>query len=337
MNQRTHAWIAVRAVALLEEQKLNPPLLNLLQPQARKAAIGAWVPDLADMKRGGGNTQHHVLKILPYDGVLKERFIAAKSDLLGRLAGGTSIREYLRADAALDSAWWSQPYKADPLPGQHLANRAMAVFTALRDLLIIGDPAVDALVPGKVTFLKDVDPQACTHCQQAALYLFMLSHFLADACMPCHCDGRKCTGYSAGWHEQWESHWSKMVGTDFDQKNLLPGTKSASQDTKVLDQARAVDDKIGLRFDTKIPALPAGRDVWLETVDMCRASFALAQIAAPVGRWSQQAKEASFDEIFAGPDGQTKLENMDRAILQDAVLNTAMIWNDLWGKVSKPD
>ena len=339
MNQRTHAWIAVRAIALLDDQGENPKLVELLKPHARQAAIGAWLPDLSDMKRGGGNTQHHVLKILPYTGALPERFIAKKTDLLGRMAGGPAIRGYLKNDTRLDDNWWSQPYKADPLPGQHVANRAMAIFTALRDLLLVGDKKVDNLVPGKVKFLKDVDPQACTHCQQAALYMFMLSHFLADACMPCHCDGRKCAGYSAGWHNEWESNWSEKVGTAFDQKKLIPHSGSAPSAGDILKQARAVDGQDGqfsLTFNDAIPVIPKGRDIWLETVDMCRASFALAQIAAPTDQWGPEVESAPFIKVF-GNGGQTTLENMNRAILHDAVVNTAMVWNYLWSKVSKPE
>src|SRR5512147_3009988 len=127
MNQRTHAWIAVRAIALLADQDQNKEMVKMLSPHARRAAIGAWIPDLADAKRGGGQTQHHVLKNLPYDGADKKRFVAPKDVLLDRLAGGVATKAFLAGDDVLSKKWWSTPFKAHPSPGQHVANRAMGL------------------------------------------------------------------------------------------------------------------------------------------------------------------------------------------------------------------
>ena len=52
MNQRTHAWLAIRAVALLEERKKNRQLVKLLKPHVQTTAIGTWIPDLRDTKKG---------------------------------------------------------------------------------------------------------------------------------------------------------------------------------------------------------------------------------------------------------------------------------------------
>ena len=51
MKQATHAWIAVRAIALLEDSGLCPGLVSMLKPHAREAAIGAWIADEADSFR----------------------------------------------------------------------------------------------------------------------------------------------------------------------------------------------------------------------------------------------------------------------------------------------
>lgn len=40
MNQRTHAWIAIRAIKLLKDEGKTENLVKLLEPYLQKAAIG---------------------------------------------------------------------------------------------------------------------------------------------------------------------------------------------------------------------------------------------------------------------------------------------------------
>ncbi|MHC4716532.1 MAG: hypothetical protein ACYS5V_06155, partial [Planctomycetota bacterium] len=279
MKQPTHAWIAVRAIALLDDEKDEKNLVKLLRPHARKAAIGSWIPDLGAAKRGTGKIQNHVFKIMPYKGDDADRFTADKAKLCKRLGSRRMMSEYLRDSDVLDDDWWSGAYKASPPPGKHLANCAMAMSTAMLDLLLLGESSVDRLLPGAVSFLKHLDREARTREEQAALHFFMLSHFIADACMPCHCDGRKLAGFDMGLHQEWEAHWSRNVGRNFKKKQIRQARMSGEQ---ILAQAREVDTAFDLDFgDNSVPALKKGRDVWLEMVDVCRASFAIASIVAP--------------------------------------------------------
>ena len=55
MKQRTHTWLAIRAIALLEDSGAAPGLVKLLKPYVNSVAIGSWIPDLADSKRGSGD------------------------------------------------------------------------------------------------------------------------------------------------------------------------------------------------------------------------------------------------------------------------------------------
>ncbi len=337
MDRATHAWIALRAIALLEESGGDKNLVALLKPRAASATIGAWLPDLTDAKRGGGQTQHHVLKMLPMPGGAnsKSRFVSRKKELLGRMSFSPAARAYLEADVKLTSEWWSRPYKADPRPGQHIANRAMGIATSLRDLLVIGDKKLDALVPGSVSFLKDVPPGALTRPDQAALYFFMLSHFIADASMPCHCDGRPACGYDSGLHMEMEKHWSKQLGKVFAGDDLFSMEHSLE---RMLVFARQVDAHLEADIDDLRPgSLPSGRDVWLETIDAARASFSLMALILPESShpYSGGPKRAEFKHVFSGPGGEALLAEVSRICLTDAVFNTAAAWVDIWEKVGK--
>ncbi len=339
MNQSTHAWIAVRAAALLEEKNQQKGLVSLLLPHVSKAAIGAWIPDLTDAKRAGGGIQYHVLKMAPLvskDTDAQERFIATKDKLIKRLCGSSAMKKYLEEDRTLDQQWWSMPYKADPAPGQHVANRAMGLFTALRDLLIISDSQVDDLVPGNVLFLSDVGETAKTHAEQAALYFFMLSHFIADACMMCHCDARPLAAFKGSLHHKLELYWGKVVGEDFEESKLSPTVTPSP--SSLLEKAREVDGRLGIKFVDALPKIRDKRDVWLEMVDACRASFAVMNSVAPNSEFpASTEKRDLFNILFDPKDGKKKkfLDKISAMSLCDAVTNTAMVWTELWKKVSK--
>lgn len=335
MNERTHSWIAIRAIALLEENGSEKDLVALLKPHARKASVGAWIPDQVDAKRGGaGNsTDCHVLKMEPYEGTLKGRFVVKKDDLLEKIGTYRKTHGYLQKDPTLKNDWWAAAFRGDiPKAGQHLPNRIMALSTMLKDLLLMGDKRVDQLIPGDIRFAQYMAPELRTSAEAAAMYFFMLSHFVADVNMPCHCDGRKLSGYSEGLHMELEDYWSKKVGTGFDKKNLL---KEDTDTELILETARGIDKNFGLSFDSgTIPDLHDKHDVWLETMYLCRASFAIASIIAPYKEYQYESDmRAPFETLFPGNNNQA-LTEVSSTILHDAVLNSAIIWKHIWNKVS---
>ncbi len=335
MNQRTHSWIAIRAIALLENENHSKGLVDLLKPHARTASVGAWIPDQIDAKRGGSGIDNHVLKIRPYQGNQVARFTKKKDELLKEIGSHRMVSLFLQNDRCLDDAWWGKPYKGDvDRPGQHVPNRIMALGTMMKDLLLLGDPRVDDLIPGNVGFIQDLDPKARTNGQAAALYFFMLSHFIADASMPCHCDARKLSGYGGGLHKELETHWSKKVGTTFDRKNLLATHASSDQ---ILQQAREIDAEFDLHFDgTLIPDLLPDHDAWNESMFLCVASFAVASIIAPPQDYPYDNSKESveFDDLLGG-GREAILTTLDGFVMHDAVLDTAILWKHVWNKVSK--
>lgn len=347
MEQRGHAWIAARAIALLEDEDKESPLVKLIKPYVREAVIGAWIPDKTDAKRTGNRTDNHIFKITKLD-KKSSRFVASRAEMVKRLGSHRKMATYLKnAEHLLNNAWWEGSYKADTsAPGKHTPNRANGLATTLKDLLIMGDKKVDKLIPGEVRFIKDVDTAARTHAEAAALYMTMLSHFVADSCMPCHCDARNAGDYGyprkkakemrkkhgSTLHEGWERFWKRTVGTTFDQKKLVVSKQTPKQ---ILDAARAVDEKFSLTFKNRVPELKKGMDVWLDTVNVCRASFAIASVVCPPEdcRYNKAGKHVGFEKAFEGRE--SLLQELNQVILHDAVLNTAIVWKHIWEKVSK--
>ena len=329
MNQQTHAWLAVRALALLDELKAAPGLVSLLKPCLKEAAVGAWIPDLQDAKLGSGDIDNHILKMRPFQGALQDRFVLTKPALLKKLGAQRLMTQFIGKDKTLASDWWAVPYKASPKPGQHLANRAMALTITMIDLLILGDPAVAELVPGEVRFTAIVNENAKSSAEQVATFFFMLSHFIADACMPCHCDARPLAVFGNGLHEELEDHWSHKVGTLFRKDKL--GKSTASPD-EILLAARSVDKNFNLSFPAAIPGLTSG-DIWDEVMYICCGSFAIASIIAnPADYPYKSTKKAPFATIFADEQGQQMLMKIDRTLMRDAVFNIAIVWKDIWSR-----
>lgn len=331
MKQRTHTWLAIRAIALLEDAGTAPGLVKLLKPHVNSVAIGSWIPDLADSKKGTGDIDNHVLKMKPYDGPGKERFVKNKQKTLRELGPARMMSQFIKdRGAGLGNDWWEAAYKAKPAPGQHLANRAMALTVTLVDQLILGDSNVSALVPGTVSFAKDMDENALTRVEEVATHFFMLSHFVADSCQPLHCDARTMAGYSNGVHMELEMHWDKGIGNYFDKGQLLETTDTPQA---ILDKARAIDQDLGIQFSNVVPDLIAD-DTWLEMLSVCRASFVVSSIVVPPEIIPYGSKKCTtFDAVFSGPDvDEELLDDLDRTVLHDAVLNIAMVWNEVWAK-----
>jgi hypothetical protein len=243
------------------------------------------------------------------------------------------MKKLIEDDDSLTKGWWKKPYRADPRPAKNIANRAMAVATTIPDLLVLGDEGFDRLVSRDSELIEKLDPDARTRVEQTALKLFMLGHFVADACMPCHCDARKLATYRNGLHNRLEGHWSSKVGDYFTEEklaatNLTPGV--------ILWKAKQIDSEFGLDFGSnRVPEIRAD-DVWQEIVNLCRASFAVASIIAPPRNYPYDDADARapFSELFEGEGGQALLRQIDRAVMQDAVRNVAMVWKHVWTRAS---
>jgi len=327
MKQRTHTWLALRAIALLEDEAEVPNFVKLLKPHAKTTAIGSWIPDMADSKRGFGDIDNHIFKLKPYNRSGKHRFIRSKKKTLQDLGPHRKIGQFIKDSGdVLRASWWEQAYRADPPPGQHLANRSMALSTTLVDQMILGDPKVAKLVPGKVRFAHNLAPDSRSRSEEIATYCFMLSHFVADSCQPFHCDARPMAGYSAGVHKELEAHWNRLCGTYFEKKKLLATTDSPHT---ILKRAREVDQKIGLEFTDEVPELNA-KDLWQEIIYLCRGSFAISSILVPPDVIPYKSKKrTTFDTVFKDSSVEL-LTALDRAALHDSVLNIAIAWKNVW-------
>jgi hypothetical protein len=67
------------------------------------------------------------------------------------------------------------------------------------------------------------------------------------------------------------------------------------------------------------------KDVWVEVMNICRGSFAMANILIPGTNPDVKAME---QQVIKDPG--SILPAMTSALLHDAVLNTAIVWKHIW-------
>lgn len=354
MDRLTHAWIALRAIKLLEDTPGTGNLSLLLKAHAPDIVLGAYLPDMGKANPAGMSPDCHVLKIKP----LKveedpgKRFIKSKQELLKDLGTVRKMNAFIEQDGSLDDAWWKTPYKGEvPHPGNHIPNRAMGFSMTMKDLLLFGEQGIfdETKHPEADGFLRNALPvSAQTNAKQAAVHFLILSHFVADACMPCHCDDRDLASFSGGLHHELEQQWSAWIrgayaaegvkiGTGTQESQFLAKPANAKTVQAKLDAVDAIlKTQIGLQLPVlaKIPELPEGTDVWLDLMNVCRASFTVASIMVDPQTYPYGSKKLSpFDTLFPDPDKDTKLKAFSDIILSDAVLNVATVWMHIWDHV----
>lgn len=327
MKQQTHTWIALRALALIKKDPKTRGLAKLLEHQARESYIGCWLPDMISFKKGHGQTEKHTFKMEPYKGDVAKRFVVEKNNLLRKLNRNLELHTFLSNDTTLNKTWWKGSYKADNSGGNHLPDVMDSLFDTILDLMLLGDKEVDKIVPGAINFTEYLTENIIIRKEQISTFYFMLSHYIADCFMPCHCDKRVLGSYKNGKvHKQWEMHLDNKIGSYFSKKNLIKSTAGTDQ---ILMAAEGIDNIFGLSFPSKI-SFSKKHDVWESAIFFCRASFAFSNILFSKQDYSFTSKKSpKFGEYFSD---KTLLKEYDKIILQSAVYSVASIWKKAWRK-----
>ena len=194
MKKFTHALIACKAVERLKTVALsdqNKPfadyLISWFADHKDGVIRGAWYPD--DVI--GDKSTSHVLKHTPESGLAGFRQHEPIAEGAYALPS-TSLEQQIGRSSVL----YDQPFAVDP--GTNLPERCEALSHAVIDNLRIREREA------KGSPLTPTD-------NHVALLLFMLSHYIADAHMPMHCDARKDDFPGFNIHAAAEEYWEREV------------------------------------------------------------------------------------------------------------------------------
>lgn len=336
MKQRAHAWVALRALKLLDDTKKVPELVELLSYYLSDIWDGAWLPDtlIVDMIYG------HIFKMESDPRVLGYKLNDPRShvsykELDKNLTGKRLCLNFIKGSKEVEKPCWS--YKG------HLPNRVISLSHIAGDMLKMSDYPLTFyardMKPKEYRKdlteqnIKDLSLSPNFSARQIALAFFILSHYICDIHMPLHCDlrdgslkiGKKkvkrripCKLHP-GIEKEWESYFP-------DKKHLALNTQTKSSIKNIVVDKMPKDSPIRIDKDDKYKLnkriyAPA-RDEWVEMVMVARTSFALSRtwIDKPYKNLSELIKKR----------GQEEFEDVTNRIFHDAVQSIAMIWYKAW-------
>ncbi|MDI6892418.1 MAG: hypothetical protein QMD08_05460 [Actinomycetota bacterium] len=336
MKQRAHAWVALRALKLVDDSGRAPKLVELLSYYLSDVWEGAWLPDtlIVDMRYGHTYKMDSDPAMLGFD-VTKEDWLRTPyKQLKSRLKGKRLCLKYIKDEEELNA-----PYKSHPEKGGHLPNRVIALSQTTGDMLKMADFPIAFYTKEKRASsykktltkqkVKDLSLSPNFSARQIALAFFMLSHYICDAHMPLHCDLRDYGGkrdklrrlpktLHPSIEEEWEKHFpEKETLTLHDQTK-----QSVDEIIKTLPEDSIIQTESSSEYalDGKLPIIT--QDEWLEMVHVARVSYALSRkwIPSPYN----DVKELMEDR------GEDEFQKVTNCIFHDAVQSVAAIWYKCW-------
>ncbi len=199
MKKFTHALIACKAVERLQTVELsdkNKPfadeLLEWFKAHKDNVIQGTWYPDkvICDMSTS------HIYKYTPVGATVEGLSAGVTHESLLPSVFRNLPATSLQFAIGRKSPLCALPFTVDP--GTNLPDRCEALSHSVIDNLRIreAEPEGSPLLPTD---------------DHIALVLFMLSHYVADAHMPMHCDSRKDSFLGFNVHAEAEDRWNREV------------------------------------------------------------------------------------------------------------------------------
>lgn len=308
MKQFTHAWLAFMAIKRLEDaglpekdRKHADNLIEWFRRNKDGVIRGAWYPDTLIVD----NLNSHVLKFKPSG-------VGEKEEKLRQLP-----KEYLSATYSAKSTVWGQPFtRADPK--DNLPDRCESLTESVVDHLKIQESEE------KGSAVSPTD-------NQVALLLFMLSHYIADAHMPLHCDDRKFSE-GKGIHAHMEKEWDDEIEHyyEIDKINERFSYNPEGYPLLIVDQQypssflKRVEDGLKNReFNASFEG--KNSNVWDLLSAVCQYSYFVSYYLFP--------KENDYTNVTWKDwesSNSEKFENVSIAVFSDAIDSIARVWFRLW-------
>jgi len=307
MKKYTHAWIAFKAIERLESITQNDPnceaaesLIRWFMSHKDGVINGAWYPDSLIKDNDTG----HILKLTPD--------LAQPGNYPALNLGMQSFR--LRAK----SLAWTTGYKVEPKG--NLPERCEALAHSVIDNL-------------KVQQVEARGSPVAPTGNHVAQKLFMLSHYVADAHVPLHCDSRQFSG-GADVHsmmeEGWEGEVIQCIAIDTPNQRFVYGTNGyPSVPNPVVYSnsylgpverelsARSFSDDYGDGNSNVLEYMHA----------VCRYSYLLSYSFIPPKFNPTNVTRANWQAL---PGQTVSFGDMNTAVLADAIDSVARIWLRVW-------
>ncbi|WP_456474509.1 hypothetical protein [Candidatus Pyrohabitans sp.] len=333
MKQRAHAWVALRALKLIDDSGRAPKLVELLSYYLSDVWDGAWLPDILirDMSYG------HIFKMESDPellGGIEPRRKVTYTQLKKNLSGRRLCLGYLKGSEEL-----RKPYWVHEEVGGHLPDRVIALTHGIIDMLKMGDYPLAFYAKKKRARayrredlsrqrIRDLSLSPNFSARQIALMFYMVSHYICDAHMPLHCDLRDYGGRGIrrrlprSLHPSIEAKWEES----FPDKERLTihdyTTESLDEVVTDLPEDSLIEIDSEKKYSLGRITLPR-RNEWDEMVNISRVSYAFSR------EWIKQPYRDA-DALIADI-GEEEFRRGTNLIFHDAVAEVARIWCKAWG------
>jgi hypothetical protein len=304
MKQFSHAWLAFKAIERLEKADLGrnrqtaDELIRWFWDHRDGVIRGSWYPDMVikDMATS------HVLKLTP---------LTEGPGVFGKLPATSQVKEY-----AARSPVVGQSYKQDP--DNNLPERCEALAHSVIDNL-------------KIQQTEDKGSPITPSNNHIATRLFMLSHYIADAHMPLHCDSRN---FSSGidLHAKIEGLWDNEIRKCYEidllnerfyyNRDGYPLRKGTGFETSFLKQVEE-----GFEGREFTDSYGSGTNVRTCMLTVCQYSYLLAYAFIPPGFNETNVTTRNWQNL---PGQALDFERLSVVVLSDAIDAISRIWLRVW-------
>jgi hypothetical protein len=304
MKQFSHAWLAFKAIERLEKANLShdrqnaDELIRWFWDHRDGVIRGAWYPDMVikDMATS------HVLKFTP---------LPTETGKFGKLPSTSKVKDY-----AIYSPVYGQGVQQDP--DNNLPERCEALAQSVIDNL-------------KMQETEEKGSPIIPNNNHIATRLFMLSHYIADAHMPLHCDSRK---FSSGidLHGIIEGLWDDEIRKYY-KLDLLNERFFYNPDGYPLRVDAGFDNsflkKVEEGFATRkfIGSFGDGMNLQSSMLVVCQYSYLLAYAFIPPGFNETNVTAQNWQSL----EGQTpSFDQLSVSVFSDAIDAIARTWLQVW-------
>ena len=312
MKKFTHAWLAFMAIKRLEEAELSNKdrryansLIRWFKRHKDGVAQGAWYPDsvIKDMANS------HVLKITPLD---------EAGNKFKRLP-----TTYLNYKYGKSSPVRKKAFAVDE--HDNLPDRCEAIAHSVIDHL-------------KMQESEDKGSPVSPTDNQIALLLFMLSHYIADAHMPFHCDTRS---FSKGvdLHGRMEAEWDDLIRRCYriDENNErffydpdgYP-LRDLSSDQEYRSSFLKTADDVLRKRKFIISWGAKNKNVWDFMSAICQHSYLLSYCFVPPQYDHTNVTFENWQSL-----GSISFEDLSVAVFSDSIDSIARAWFRTWRRYVK--
>src|SRR4030042_6736529 len=328
MKKYTHAWLAFMAIKRLEDRKAElseddkqfaGSLIKWFHSHRDGVIRGAWYPEelIKDM------ADKHVLKFAPFDKAPP-----------GTVSIPPEKRKTLPPEYLIQKCGEQSPVR------QQAFNEVDTKDNLPDRCESIAESVVDHL---KVQEHEDKGSPVSPVDNQIALWLFMLSHYVADAHVPVHCDSRQ---FSEGknihgcMEKAWDDEIKKYYLLDKDNERFLydtegypaPSEKKNKKEVYEKSFLKAVDDELGKRKSDATFGKD-NKNVWDFMNAICHHSYLVSYRFFPPEYGYKDVTLENW-KTLAPPPGFS-LEQLSTAVLAHAIESISRVWFRIWRRYEK--